>query len=67
MVVAPANAGFFALGLSLLQGIDDPSEIGSDFLPGAVLYVAPPFRHQVFQGKQVVVHNRRPGLHELST
>ena len=65
VVVAPANAGFFALGLSLLQGIDDPSEIGSDFLPGAVLYVAPPFRHQVFQGKQVVVHNRRPGLHEL--
>jgi len=57
VVVAPANAGFFALGLSLLQGIDDPSEIGSDFLPGAVLYVAPPFRHQVFQGKQVVVHN----------
>lgn len=65
VVVAPANAGFFALGLSLLQGIDDPSEIGSDFSPGAVLYVAPPFRHQVFQGKQVVVHNRRPGLHEL--
>ena len=65
VVVAPANAGFFALGLSLLQGIDDPREIGSDFLPGAVLYVAPPFRHQVFQGKQVVVHNRRPGLHEL--
>jgi len=65
VVVAPANAGFFALGLSLLQGIDDPSEIGSDFLPGAVLYVAPPFRHQVFQGKQVVVHNGRPGLHEL--
>lgn len=65
VVVAPANAGFFALGLSLLQGIHNPREIGSDFSPGAVLYVAPPFRHQVFQGKQVVVHNRRPGLHEL--
>lgn len=65
VVVAPANAGFFALGLALLQGIHNPREIGSDFLPGAVLYVAPPFRHQVFEGKQVVVHNRRPGLHEL--
>jgi hypothetical protein len=65
VVVAPANAGFFALGLSLLQGIHNPREIVSDFSPGAVLYVAPPFRHQVFQGKQVVVHNRRPGLHEL--
>ncbi|MFM8295318.1 MAG: DUF4914 family protein, partial [Microcystaceae cyanobacterium] len=65
VVVAPANAGFFALGLSLLQGIHHPRDIDADFSPGAVLYVAPPFRHQVFQGKQVVVHNRRPGLHEL--
>ena len=65
VVVAPANAGFFALGLSLLQGIQNPRDIDADFAPGAVLYVAPPFRHQVFQGKQVVVHNRRPGLHEL--
>ncbi|HIK56956.1 MAG TPA: DUF4914 family protein [Synechococcales cyanobacterium M55_K2018_004] len=65
VVVAPANAGFFALGLALLQGIQNPEEIGADFSLGAVLYVAPPFRHTVFGGKQVVVHNRRPGLHEL--
>jgi hypothetical protein len=65
VVVAPANAGFFALGLALLQGIQNPETIGSDFALGAVLYVAPPFRHTAFQGKQVVVHNRRPGLHEL--
>lgn len=25
----------------------------------------PPFRHTYFQGKQVVVHNRREGMHEL--
>lgn len=65
VAVAPANAGFFALGLALLQGIVDPAELQRPFAPGAVVYVAPPFRHTVFGGKQIVVHNRRPGLHEL--
>ena len=27
--------------------------------------MAPPFRHTHFNGKQVVVHNRTPGLHEV--
>ena len=65
LAVAPANAGFFALGLALLQGILDPARLQRPFVPGAVVYVAPPFRHTVFGGKQIVVHNRRPGLHEL--
>jgi hypothetical protein len=65
VAVAPANAGFFALGLALLQGIVDPAALGRAFSPEAVVYVAPPFRHTAFEGKQVVVHNRRPGLHEL--
>ncbi len=65
VAVAPANAGFFAFGLALLQGILNPREIGPEFSPGAVIYVAPPFRHTVFDGRQIVVHNRRPGLHEL--
>ncbi len=65
VAVIPANAGFFAFGLALLQGILDPRQIGPDFKPGAVIYVAPPFRHTHFDGKQVVVHNRLPGLHEL--
>ncbi len=65
MVIAPANAGFFALGLSMLQGIMDPDDLPEGFNPGAIIYVAPPFRHSHFDGKQVVVHNRRPGLHEL--
>jgi hypothetical protein len=64
VVVAPANAGFFAFGLALLQGIIDPAQM-KDFSPGAVIYVAPPFRHTAFDGKQVVIHNRRPGMHEL--
>jgi len=65
VAVAPANAGFFALGLALLQGIVDLAKLGRTFSPEAVVYVAPPFRHTAFDGKQVVVHNRRPGLHEL--
>jgi hypothetical protein len=65
VVVAPANAGFFALGLALLQGILDPATLGPEFKPRAVIYVAPPFRHTHFDGKQVVVHNRLENLHEL--
>ena len=66
-VVAPANAGFFALGLALLQGIIDVDELPDGFVPRAVIYVAPPFRHTHFDGRQVVVHNRREAddLHEL--
>lgn len=64
-VVAPANAGFFALGLALLQGLIVPQDVPGDFSPKAVIYVAPPFRHTHFDGKQVVVHNRTSELHEL--
>jgi hypothetical protein len=35
------------------------------FDPRAILYVAPPFRHTHFDGKQVVVHNRRDHVHEM--
>jgi hypothetical protein len=65
VVVAPENAGFFALGLALLQGIVDPCELPEGVPPRSVLYVAPPFRHTHFDGRQVVVHNRVDGLHEL--
>ena len=65
LVIAPDNAGFFALGLALLQGMRAPSELHADFNPRAVIYVAPPFRHSHFDGKQVVVHNRLPAMHEL--
>jgi hypothetical protein len=65
MVIAPDNAGFFALGLALLQGILAPDEIPAGFAPKAVIYVAPPFRHTDFDGKQVVVHNRTYAGHEL--
>jgi hypothetical protein len=65
LVVAPANAGFFALGLAMLQGILDQDEIPVDFNPKAIIYVAPVFRHTHFDGKQMVVHNRLPERHEL--
>jgi hypothetical protein len=65
MVIAPANAGFFALGLAMLQGIIPMDEIPESFVPRAIIYVAPVFRHTHCGGKQVVVHNRREDLHEL--
>lgn len=65
LVIAPANAGFFALGLAMLQGIIPYDEIPATFNPRAIIYVAPVFRHTHFAGKQVVVHNRRDGLHEM--
>lgn len=65
LAICPDNAGFFALGLAMLQGIMAPEETGTDFHPKAVIYVAPPFRHTHFDGKQIVVHNRLDGQHEL--
>ncbi|MFP4069782.1 MAG: DUF4914 family protein [Opitutales bacterium] len=65
IVIAPDNAGFFALGLALLQGMLAPDEVPEGFSPKAVIYVMPPFRHTHFDGKQVVVHNRLEGMHEL--
>jgi len=65
VVVGPANAGFFALSLALLQGIIPEDKLPDDFKPASIIYVAPVFRHTHFEGKQVVVHNRLPGMHEV--
>ncbi len=65
LAIVPANAAFFALGLAMLQGIIPYQEILPTFNPRAVIYVAPVFRHTHFDGKQVVVHHRLDGLHEL--
>ncbi len=65
MAVAPANAGFFALGLGLLQGIADFQEFEEPFEPQVYIFVAPPFRHTHFDGRQVVVHNRSRTRHEI--
>lgn len=65
LAIAPANTGFFAMGLALLQGIRPVETLDASFSPRAVIYVAPPFRHTHFDGKQIVVHNRAEDLHEL--
>lgn len=65
MLIAPKNAGFFVGGLADLQGLVPPDKIPDSFRIRSVIYLAPPFRHTHFSGKQVVVHNRLPGLHEI--
>lgn len=65
MVIAPANAAFFAFGLSLLQGILSPDAIAQSTRVQAFVFVVPPFRHSHFGGKQVVVHHRASERHEL--
>ncbi len=65
LVLCPANAGFFALGLAMLQGMIAPQDVPADFSPKAMVYVAPIFRHTHFDGKQVVVHNRLPHVYEM--
>jgi hypothetical protein len=57
-LIAPLNAGFFAAGLADLQGFLNIDEISDDFKPSAIIFLAPPFRHTHFEGKQIVVHNR---------
>lgn len=63
--IAPANAGFFAAGLADLQEFLDIDRLDRQFAPRALLLLAPPFRHTHFAGKQVVVHNRLAGIHEV--
>lgn len=65
LLIAPANAGFFAGGLADLQGFIPKDQIPDSFKPKAIIYLAPPYRHTHFDGKQVVVHNRLDDLHEI--
>jgi hypothetical protein len=65
IVIAPANAAFFAMGLSMLQQIVAPNDLVENTAVKSVIFVAPVFRHTHFNGKQVVVHNRKENVHEL--
>lgn len=65
IAIVPANAAFFAAELADLQGFIPASQVPNLFKPKAVIYVAPPFRHTHFDGKQVVVHNRLYDMHEV--
>lgn len=65
IAIAPANAGFFAMGLSMLQSIIPLKDLQQDFNVESAIYVAPTFRHTHFNGKQIVVHKRSENLHEI--
>jgi len=65
LLIAPANAAFFAAALADLQGMLGPDEPADELKPRAVIYVAPPFRHSHCDGKQVVIHHRLADLHEV--
>lgn len=65
LMICPLNAAFFALALANMQGFVSINDIPENYKPRAILYVAPPFRHTHFNGKQVVVHNRSEELHEV--
>ena len=65
IAIAPANAGFFAMGLSMLQKIMPVDELNEYFSVESVIYVAPTFRHSHFKGRQIVVHRRSQTLHEM--
>ncbi len=65
LLIAPLNAAFFACGLADLQGFLSIDAVPEGFHPRAIVYLAPPFRHTDFDGKQVVVHNRLEKVHEV--
>mgnify|MGYP001809562462 FL=1 len=65
IAIAPANAGFFAVGLAMLQQIIPHDQLPDDFVIESTIYVAPTFRHTHFSGKQIVVHKRSDSLHEI--
>lgn len=65
LLIAPANAAFFACALADLQGFLNVELIHKEFTPKAIVYLAPPFRHTHFEGRQIVIHNRRNDMHEV--
>lgn len=65
LLIAPVNAAFFACAIADLQFFLDLDQWEGDFKPRAIFYLAPPFRHTKFNGKQIVAHNRTPEVHEL--
>ena len=59
LLIAPLQAAFFAGALADLQGMIPRRSVPADFrISGGVLFVAPPFRHTHFNGRQIVVHQR---------
>src|SRR5690554_1397094 len=51
IAIAPANAAFFAMGLSMLQQIIPVTDLEPESEIKSVIFVAPVFRHTHFDGK----------------
>jgi hypothetical protein len=66
LLIVSRQAAFFAAMLADLQGMIPRSRVPADFrITGGVLFVAPPFRHTHFGGRQVVVHDRQTTHQEI--
>ena len=65
LLICPANAAFFACALAQIQGFVNIEDTPKNYAPRSIIYVAPPFRHTHFSGRQVVVHQRGEQLHEV--
>lgn len=66
LLICPKNAAFFAGALADLQGMVANSKVPADFtIKGGVLFIAPPFRHTHFAGRQIVVHDRHDTHQEI--
>lgn len=65
LFIGPANSGFFAASLADLQDFVNIDEIDWNFDTKAIVFLAPPFRHTHFEGKQIVIHNRLDKIHEV--
>ena len=66
LLIVPRQAAFFAAALADLQGMIPRSQVPAEFrITGGVLFVAPPFRHTHFGGRQVVVHDRKETHQEI--
>lgn len=65
LLICPENAAFFAYALGLMQGFVSSGSRARDYKPRAIIYLAPPFRHSHFKGRQAVVHQRSDKLHEI--
>lgn len=65
LLICPENAAFFALAMSMMQGFVSPEILQKEYTPKAIIYLAPPFRHSHFEGRQAVIHRRSESLHEI--
>jgi hypothetical protein len=66
LLIVPRQAAFFAAALADLQGFIPRTRVPEGFqITGGVLFVAPPFRHTHFGGRQIVVHDRKATHQEV--